>query len=97
LAGAAVDGDAGVDAHDGVVDDLDAVAADLAATGGEQRGRWHPVAGEVAVHVAGGGVARRPGVDHCDSAPGTSEDEGGGQAGGSATNDHDVIGLRVHA
>ena len=54
---AAVDGEAGVDASDDVIDDLDAVAGDLVSTGREQLGRWHPVVGQVAVHVGGRGIA----------------------------------------
>ena len=73
------------------VDDLHAVAGDLGASDGQQFGRWHPVAGQEAVHVRGGCVAGRAGVDHGDPAAGPAQDQCGAQAGCSATDDHDVI------
>jgi len=63
---------------------------------GSQLGRWNPVAGQEALHVGGRRVARRAGVDDRDSAAGSSEDERSRQAGGSTTDDHDVIGLCIH-
>ena len=61
---------------DGAVDDVAAVAADLVAAGGQQLGGWHAVAGEVAVHVGGRGVARRAGVDHEDRCGGRGRGPG---------------------
>ena len=63
---------------DDAVDDVAAVAADLVASRGQQLGGWHAVAGEVAVHVGGRGVAWRARVDHEDGAAGPCEDESGG-------------------
>ena len=42
---------------------------------------------------AAGALRGCAGVDHCDTAAGPAEHQGGAQAGGSATDDHDVIGL----
>ena len=58
---------------------------------GQQLGGRETVAGEVAVHVGGRGVARRAGVDHEDAAPGAGEDQGGGQAGGASADDRYVV------
>jgi hypothetical protein len=69
VAAPAVDDEPWVDADD-VIDELDAVAAGLAATGSEQLARRHPVAGQEAVHLAGRSVAWRAGVDHRDRSPG---------------------------
>lgn len=55
---AEADGEAGVDAHHDVVDDLDAVAGDLGSPCREQVAGWHAVAGEVALHMSGRGVSR---------------------------------------
>ena len=62
----------------------------------EQLGRRHPVAGEEPLHVRGGSVPRRSGVDDDDPAPRAAEHERGAQAGGAASDDRDVIGLGVH-
>ena len=43
--------------------------------------------------MSGWGVAGRAGVDDRDPAPGPAQHESGGETGGSATDDHDVIGL----
>ncbi len=76
---------------DGAVDDVAAVAVHLAAAGGQQLAGWDAVAGEVAVHVGGGGVARRTGVHHQDLAAGAGEDQGCGQARGASADDHYVV------
>ena len=76
---------------DDAVDDVAAVAADLVAARGQQLGGWHAVAGEVAVHVGGRGVAWRARVDHEDVAAGAGEDQGGGQACGASADDRDVV------
>src|SRR4029079_446719 len=55
LASGPDDGEAGVDACDGVADDLDAVAGDLGPPGCEQLRRRHAIAGEVTLHVSGRG------------------------------------------
>ena len=85
--------EARLDLDDLVVDDLDAVAADLVSRRREEVGGWHPVAGEEALHVRGGSVPRRSGVDDDDAAPGAAEHERGAQAGRTAADDGDVIGL----
>ena len=59
--------------------------------GREQLGGREAVAGEVAVHVGGRRVARLAGVDHQDLAAGPGEDQGCGQAGGAAADDHYVV------
>ena len=76
-----------------VLDDLDAVAPDLGARGLEQVGRGRPVARQEPLHVRGGSVARRAGVDDDDPAPRPAEHERGAQAGGPASDDRHVIGL----
>ena len=79
--------------HHAVVDDLHAVALDLGARGPEQAGRRRSVARQEALHVRGGSVARRAGVDDDDPAPGPAEHERGAQTGGPASDDRHVIGL----
>ena len=68
-----------------------AVAAHLVAAGGQQLGGRHPVAGQEALHVGGGGVAGLAGVHHQDPAAGPGQDQGRGQAGGAATDHHHVV------
>ena len=63
--------------------------------GRQQVGGRQPVAGQEPVHVRGGRVARCAGVHHEDPAAGAGQDQGCGQAGGSAADDHDVV--CVHA
>jgi hypothetical protein len=77
-----------------VLDELDAVALDLGARGGEQLRRRHPVAREEPLHVRGGGVAGRARVDDEHSTACTAQDERGAQAGGAAADDRYVIELR---
>ena len=86
-----------VDLDDPVVDELDAVAADLGPPGGEQLGGRHPVARQEALHVRGGRVARRAGVDDGDPAPRPAEHERRAQPGGAAADHHHVVGLGFHA
>jgi hypothetical protein len=86
------EGEAGVGIHDAVVEDLHAVAPYLVARGRDQLGRRHAVAREEAVHVLGGRISRRSGVDHDDPAPGPAEHKGGAEPGGPATDDGDVVG-----
>jgi hypothetical protein len=73
------------DPEDLVVDQLDAVAGDFGPAGSDQVSRRHPIAGQETLHVRGGRVAGRPGVDHHNTAPSPAQDEGGAQAGGSAS------------
>ena len=47
------------------------------------------------MHVGGRGVARLAGVDHEDLAAGSGQDQGCGQAGGAAADDHYVV--LIHA
>ena len=56
-------------------DDVGAVPGDLLASQPRQLGWREPVAGEEAVHVLGGGVARFAGVDDRDAAPGPGQDQ----------------------
>ena len=86
--------EAGRRVHHAVFDDLHAVAPDLGSRGPEQVGRGHPVARQEALHVRGGSVARRAGVDHDDPAPRPAEHERGAQTGRPASDDRNVIGLR---
>ena len=81
----------GHEVGDGAGDDLAAVPRDLVPAGGEQLGGWQAVAGEVAVHVGGRGVARLARVDHEDLAAGAGEDQGCGQAGGASADDGYVV------
>ncbi len=78
------------------VDDLDAVLGDLGATDRQEFRGCHPVPGQVALHVGRRGIPGLPGIDHRDPAAGTSEHECGGQTGGSATDDYDVIRGCLH-
>ena len=59
--------------------------------GGEQVGGRQAVAGEEAVHVRGGCVARRTGVHHRDPAPGPGQHQRGREAGGAAADHHHVV------
>ena len=89
--------EAGRRVHHAVFDDLDAVAPDLGARGPEQVGRGRPVARQEPLHVRGGSVARRAGVDDHDPAPRPAEHERRAQTGGPAADDRHVIGFGVHA
>jgi len=62
-------------AGDGAADQLGAVARHLRPPGGEEVDRRHPVAGQEPLHVGGGGVARRPRVDHQHRTPGPGQDQ----------------------
>ena len=84
------------DAGDGAGHQVAAVAGDLGAAGGQQLGGRQAVASQEAVHVGGRGVARLPGIDHGDLPPGPGQDQGGGQAGGAAADDHDVVLVHGH-
>ena len=81
------DGEPGSMPTTSILDQLDAVAADLGASRGQQVGRRHPVAGQEPLHVRCRCVAGRSGVDHRDPAPGAAEDERGTQAGRPAADD----------
>jgi DNA-binding transcriptional ArsR family regulator len=76
---------------------LHAVAPDLGASGPEQLGRWRSVARDEPLHVRGGRVARRSGVDDDDTAPRPAEHERRAQSSGPASDDHNVIGVGFHA
>ena len=91
-----VDGEAGVDSADDAIDERNAVAGDLGATGGEELAGRHTVARQVALHVGGRGVAGGAGVDDGDPTSGSPEDESGGQACGATADDHHVVGLGFH-
>ena len=78
------------------VDELDAVARHLGPRGAQQVGRGHPVARQEALHVGGGRVARRAGVDDHDAPPRAAEHERRAQAGGAAADDRHVLGVVVH-
>ena len=81
----------GQQVRDGALDDLASVARHLAAPGSQQLGGWEAVARQVAVHVGGGGVARRTGVHHQNLAAGARQDQGCGQARGACADDHHVV------
>ena len=80
-----------------VLDDLHAVAPDLVAGGGEQRGRGRSVAREEPLHVRGGRVARLARVDDHDPAPRAAEHERRAEARGAAADDRYFIRFGVHA
>ncbi len=89
------DPEAGVDAEHLVVDQRPAVRRHLGPAGCDQVARRHAVAGQEALHVGGGRVARRSGVHHGDAAPGPGQDQCRTQAGCAATDHHHVV--FVHA
>ena len=80
-----------VDCDDVILDQLDAVAGHLVAACGEEFRRRHPVAGQKPLHVRGGSVPRRPGIDDRNPAARPAEHERSAQTGGSAADDHHVI------
>ena len=84
---------------DAVLDELDAVAADLGSTGLEELGRGCPVAGEEALHGRGRRVAGCAGVDDDHAAASAAEHERRRQARGAAADDRHVVrsGFSVHA
>ena len=63
----------------------------LGTAGGKERRRIDAIAGEEAVHVRGGRVARCAAVDHDDRPAGSGQDESRAEAGGAAADDQDVI------
>jgi hypothetical protein len=81
--------------RDGVDDDVTAVPLDFIPARGEELGGRKSVASEIAMHVCGRGVARLTGIDDEDLAPGARENQGRGQAGGAATDDHHVVSVHV--
>jgi len=64
-------------------------AGALVAASGTGTGR-EAVGAEEALHVRGRGVARLACVDHCDLAPGSSEDQGCREAGCASADHHYV-------
>src|SRR5664279_3469806 len=80
---------------DRAVDDLPAVTVHFVASGGQQFGGRHAVTGEVTVQVSGRGVTRAPGVHHHDRTAGPRQHQGRGQAGGTPSDDDDVV--MIHA
>ena len=81
----------GLDADHGVVEQAAAVAGHLCPACREQVSGWHAVSGQEAVHVRGGRVAWPAGIDHDHRAPGPEQHQGRAQAGGAATDHHDVV------
>jgi hypothetical protein len=77
-------------------DDLHAIALDLLAPEGEQLTGGQTVAREEPLHVRGGSVARRPGVDHGDPASCPAEHEGRTQASCAAADNRHVIYSHLH-
>ena len=73
------------------MDDLAPVALHLQPADGQQFARRNTVAGEVAMQVGGRGIAGRTSVHHDHVAPGASENQGGGQAGGTSADDGYVV------
>ncbi len=73
------------------VDEPTAVVGHLGAAGGEELGGRQAVGAEEALHVRRRRVAWRPRVDddHVTASPG--QDQRGGEAGGAAADDHDVV------
>lgn len=91
-----MDLEAGLDAYDGVIDEVDAVGGDLAPSHSKELYWRHAVAGQVPLHVGGGGVSWRTGVDDGDTAPGPAEDQGCAQPGGASADNHHVVLGWVH-
>ena len=85
---------AGNQVSDSAVDDLTAVTADLLAADGQEVCGWHPVTGEVTVHV-GGRVTRATGVHDQDFAACPRQHKGRGKPGGAASDDDDVVVIHV--
>ena len=85
----------GSHARDGSGEQVAAVPGDLFSAGGQQLGRREPVRAQEALDVGGRGVARLPGVDHHDPAPGAGQDQRGGEPRGASADDHHVV--LVHA
>ena len=77
-------------AHDAVVEHLDAVRRHLGAADLEQLERGDALAPEVVVGVVGRGVAGLAGIDHQHRAPGPAEGHRTAQAGHAATDHHHV-------
>jgi hypothetical protein len=74
-------------------DDLAAVTGDLVPAGGKELSWGQAVAGQIAVHMGGGGVAWLAGIDHEDLPAGSGQDQGCGQAGGASADDHYVVSV----
>jgi hypothetical protein len=86
----------GLDPEHLVLEQLDAVAGRLGPSCRQEVGRRDPVAGQESVHVGGGRVARHSSIDDGDAAPRSSQYESRAQAGCSAADHHNVVGLRLH-
>ena len=84
------------DLADAASDDRDAVPLDLLAPQGEQLAGSQAVAREEPLHVCGGSVARRPGIDHRDPASCPAEHESRAQTGRTAADHHHVIAGHFH-
>ena len=70
---------------------LDAVVlGELAARDGEELGRRHPVASEIAVHRVRGVIPRPAGIADQHRAAAPAQDQRGTQPGWSSANDYDV-------
>ncbi len=84
--------------QDLVLDEIDVVAPELGSASSEELGGRHPVTREEAVHVHGGCVAWRPGIDDDDTPPRASEHKRCAQTRGTAAHHRHVVavGLHVH-
>lgn len=71
------------------------VSAELFVCGSPEVGRWHAVVAEHVVHVTGWGVAVVAGVEQQCGAAYSTGTECGLQTGRAATDDDQVIGIRV--
>ena len=76
-------------------DELAAVASHFGSAGGQQLRRREAVGAQEALHVRRRGVTWPARVDHRNPAAGAGQDQGGGQTGGAATDNHHVV--LVHA
>jgi hypothetical protein len=85
------DDEPGVDRDHPIVDQHHAVAGRLGASGGQERGRRHPVAGQEPLHVARSSVSRRTGIDDRDPTPCPTEHESRTRAGRTPAHHHHVV------
>ena len=88
--------EAGLDGEHLVINQFDSISGDLAPSGCEQFGRWHPVTGEEPVHVGCRSVARHARIDDGDAAAGSAEHKSCAEAGSAAADDHHVVAECVH-
>ena len=74
-----------------------AVAPNLEPRFAQQVGGQHAVTGDEPLHVLGGRVAGRAGVDDDHAAPGPAQHQRCAQTGGAAADDRDVVRVGLHA